>query len=171
MKVARLHQFCGIRRGIFRPRRKMGWPTGFEPATARSTIWGSNRAELWPPTGLERLDFQTPRVKFGTVGTRNGNRRGTSIGIALNHVEDPVQLHLAERTSPFTMLVPKGQASEMFALHQHHFVRRRQGAVFIFIVRGRGWIRHTRTIGQPAPIGSPDFVKNSTALGIPEPAA
>ena len=24
----------------------MGWLTGFEPATARSTIWGSNQAEL-----------------------------------------------------------------------------------------------------------------------------
>lgn len=27
----------------------MGWLTGFEPATARSTIWGSNQAELQPP--------------------------------------------------------------------------------------------------------------------------
>jgi hypothetical protein len=27
----------------------LGWPTGFEPATARSTIWGSNQAELRPP--------------------------------------------------------------------------------------------------------------------------
>ena len=52
MKVVRLLRLCGIRRGIFRLGRKMGWPTGFEPATARSTIWGSNRAELWPPTGL-----------------------------------------------------------------------------------------------------------------------
>src|SRR5437870_9617118 len=32
----------------------MGWPTGFEPATARSTIWGSNQAELRPPTGRQR---------------------------------------------------------------------------------------------------------------------
>jgi hypothetical protein len=36
---------------------KMGWPTGFEPATARSTIWGSNRAELWPPTRTSELKF------------------------------------------------------------------------------------------------------------------
>src|ERR1017187_8951826 len=33
---------------------RVGWPTGFEPATARSTIWGSNRAELRPPTGRQR---------------------------------------------------------------------------------------------------------------------
>jgi hypothetical protein len=31
----------------------MGWLTGFEPATARSTIWGSNHAELQPPPGCE----------------------------------------------------------------------------------------------------------------------
>ena len=41
----------------------MGWPTGFEPATARSTIWGSNRAELWPPPA-NKLDFRFVRVKF-----------------------------------------------------------------------------------------------------------
>jgi hypothetical protein len=29
--------------------RRLGWPTGFEPATTRSTIWGSNQAELRPP--------------------------------------------------------------------------------------------------------------------------
>jgi hypothetical protein len=27
---------------------KKGWPTGLEPATARTTIWGST-IELWPP--------------------------------------------------------------------------------------------------------------------------
>src|SRR5579871_7024678 len=43
--------------------KRMGWPTGFEPATARSTIWGSNRAELWPPPA-NKLDFQLARVKF-----------------------------------------------------------------------------------------------------------
>ena len=37
---ATLRRICG----------EMGWPTGFEPATARSTIWGSNQAELRPPT-------------------------------------------------------------------------------------------------------------------------
>ena len=28
----------------------MGWPTGLEPATARTTIWSST-IELWPPFG------------------------------------------------------------------------------------------------------------------------
>ena len=36
-------------------RRGMGWPTGFEPATTRSTIWGSNQAELRPPTKGDKL--------------------------------------------------------------------------------------------------------------------
>ncbi len=31
------------------PEKEMGWSTGFEPATTRSTIWGSNQAELRPP--------------------------------------------------------------------------------------------------------------------------
>ena len=30
---------------------ELGWPTGLEPATARTTIWGST-IELWPPTRL-----------------------------------------------------------------------------------------------------------------------
>jgi len=77
-----------------------------------------------------------------------------------------MQLHLAERTPPFAVFVPKCQTPEMFALHQHHLVHRRQGAVFIFTVRGRGRIRHTLNIGQPTPIGSPDFAKNSTALAL-----
>ena len=64
------------------------------------------------------------------------------------------------------MFVAKGQTSEMFALHQHHLVYRRHSAVFIFTVRGRGRIRHTLNLGQPTPIGSPDFAKNSTALAL-----
>jgi hypothetical protein len=32
---------------------RVGWLTGFEPATARSTIWGSNHAELQPPPVTE----------------------------------------------------------------------------------------------------------------------
>ena len=34
---------------------EMGWPTGFEPATTRSTIWGSNQAELRPPSERVKL--------------------------------------------------------------------------------------------------------------------
>src|SRR3989442_5087421 len=36
-------------------KEKVGWPTGFEPATTRSTIWGSNQAELRPPTQRDKL--------------------------------------------------------------------------------------------------------------------
>ena len=44
---------------------RMGWSTGFEPATARSTIWGSNQAELRPPEPGNKLDFWREGVKFG----------------------------------------------------------------------------------------------------------
>ena len=88
------------------------------------------------------------------------------MGMGFNHADDIRQFHLAERTPPFAVFVPKGQTPEMFAFHQHHFVHRRQGAVFFFTVRGRGQIRHTLTIRRPTTIGSPDFVKNSTALGL-----
>ena len=40
----------------------MGWPTGLEPATARTTIWGST-IELRPPIA-NTLDFRMPYVKF-----------------------------------------------------------------------------------------------------------
>lgn len=92
------------------------------------------------------------------------------MGMGFNHADDMRQFHLAERTAPFAMLVPKGQTPEMFAFHQHHFVRRRPGAGFIFTVRGRGQICHTPNIGRPTTFGSPDFAKNSTALGIPDSA-
>src|SRR5882724_6059816 len=36
---------------------EMGWPTGFEPATTRSTIWGSNQAELRPPANAREANF------------------------------------------------------------------------------------------------------------------
>ena len=42
----------------------MGWSTGFEPATARSTIWGSNQAELRPPTKGENLIVFAEGVKL-----------------------------------------------------------------------------------------------------------
>jgi hypothetical protein len=45
-------------------RRRMGWSTGFEPATARSTIWGSNQAELRPPGSANKLSFCLYDVKF-----------------------------------------------------------------------------------------------------------
>jgi hypothetical protein len=116
-----------------------------------------------------RLQTRTsPRFAPGRRGISRdaGRRQGTSIGMALNHADDARQLQLAERTPPFAMLVPKGQTPEMFALHQHHLVHRRQDAVFIVAARGRERIRHASNIGRPTTIGSPDFVKNSTTLGV-----
>src|SRR5207237_8651984 len=43
---------------------KVGWPTGFEPATTRSTIWGSNQAELRPTTGRDTLVSVCRSVKL-----------------------------------------------------------------------------------------------------------
>jgi hypothetical protein len=86
--------------------------------------------------------------------------------MVLNHADDVVQLHLAERTPPFAVLVSKSQTPEMFALYQHHLIHRRQDAVLNFSVRGRGRICHTPNIGRPTTIGSPDFAKVSTALGL-----
>src|SRR5437667_4992773 len=36
-----------------------GWPTGLEPATTRTTIWGST-IELWPPPESQILGFRFP---------------------------------------------------------------------------------------------------------------
>src|SRR6266540_1854915 len=44
------------------PFEKLGWLTGFEPATTRSTIWGSNHAELQPPSAAP-LTLANPRRK------------------------------------------------------------------------------------------------------------
>src|SRR6266498_4861788 len=50
----------------------MGWPTGFEPATTRSTIWGSNQAELRPPANAREANFlcsqrQAPSRGVGAI--------------------------------------------------------------------------------------------------------
>src|SRR5436309_378257 len=45
-------------------KKKVGWPTGFEPATTRSTIWGSNQAELRPPTERDTLESFCRSVKL-----------------------------------------------------------------------------------------------------------
>src|ERR1035438_8626621 len=48
---------------------RVGWPTGFEPATARSTIWGSNRAELRPPTNAQsRIQHAARQVQPANPG-------------------------------------------------------------------------------------------------------
>ena len=43
---------------------RVGWLTGFEPATARSTIWSSNQAELQPPPTRRTLWGGPPTVKL-----------------------------------------------------------------------------------------------------------
>src|SRR6266403_2163917 len=47
----------------------MGWPTGLEPATTRTTIWGST-IELWPPRESQILGFRFAIAKANrqTVG-------------------------------------------------------------------------------------------------------
>jgi hypothetical protein len=42
-------------------RHGAGWPTGLEPATARTTIWGST-IELWPPSRSD-FNFFAPNCK------------------------------------------------------------------------------------------------------------
>jgi hypothetical protein len=88
------------------------------------------------------------------------------IGIGLDHANHVIQLHLAERAPPFSMLVPESQASEFFALHQHHLTIRGHHAVLGFSGRCRRPIRHTSNIGWLAAVGLPDFAKDSTTLGI-----
>src|SRR5947199_5449748 len=41
----------------------LGWWTGFGPATSRSTIWGSNQAELRPPIAGHKLILGPAGVK------------------------------------------------------------------------------------------------------------
>lgn len=53
-----------------RRQKEMGWSTGFEPATARSTIWGSNQAELRPP--LNRSAHYVEPVPGSRAGARAG---------------------------------------------------------------------------------------------------
>jgi hypothetical protein len=50
---------------------RVGWLTGFEPATARSTIWGSNHAELQPPPVTEASQEAAERQleTFRVAGT------------------------------------------------------------------------------------------------------
>src|SRR6267143_5593843 len=54
---------------------EVGWPTGFEPATARSTIWGSNQAELRPPQPASNVLFHHARVKFAVILTMSRIRK------------------------------------------------------------------------------------------------
>lgn len=53
----------------------MGWSTGFEPATARSTIWGSNQAELRPPFTGTKLSLAANAVKLAFPGFKVGSGR------------------------------------------------------------------------------------------------
>src|SRR5436309_6709873 len=44
-------------------KNNLGWPTGLEPATSRTTIWGST-IELRPPTERHKVEVQNRTVKF-----------------------------------------------------------------------------------------------------------
>ncbi len=182
----------------------MGWPTGFEPATTSSTSLDST-VELRPPTGLERLVFQVPYVKFTTVvvvGCFGGARLQTSrlastlappkgvkcattevgygkkiwwgkrrrvtmlIGSGLYHADDPGQFHLAERAPPSALPVPKGQTPECFALNQHYLTRRRRQVVRVDNGGFQKREGHPQSINLGATIVLPDFVKDSTTLGM-----
>ena len=52
---------------------KLGWPTGLEPATTRTTIWGST-IELRPPTITQNkiLRFESPFANPVSVGCKVG---------------------------------------------------------------------------------------------------
>ncbi len=77
-------------KGAVMTRRKLGWLTGFEPATARSTIWSSNQAELQPPTApklgrrplLRQPDFPgatgAPEAGWGLARQKPNARSGRS---------------------------------------------------------------------------------------------
>ena len=51
---------------------KMGWPTGFEPATTRSTIWGSTMLSYGHHVANAKLEGRLPGVKrrFATAPVR-----------------------------------------------------------------------------------------------------
>jgi hypothetical protein len=136
--------FCSLRWGERLSRRSPAKTDPREP-----DLESGKAAPARPQTHPAKL---MPRPGFGAQKGREDWRigrsgPGTSIGIRLNHADDVMQLHLAERAPPFAMLVPKGQTAEMFALHQHHLIRRRRDAVFRFAVRCRGRIRHTLNLG------------------------
>ena len=57
--------------------REVGWPTGLEPATSRTTIWGST-IELWPPTGEDAKSRLGERQALETIqSTENFQRLPT----------------------------------------------------------------------------------------------
>ena len=60
---------------------KVGWPTGFEPATTRSTIWGSNQAELRPPQPGPNLIFVVAHVKLARARCRVVFKTGQKGGL------------------------------------------------------------------------------------------
>ena len=49
----------------------MGWPTGLEPATSRTTIWGST-IELWPPA-------RTSKYKFSSLASQARRLMGSGV--------------------------------------------------------------------------------------------
>ena len=105
----------------------------------------------------------------GTKGQGNRPKPATGVKLirgGLDHADHVVQLHLAERAPPFSLLVPEGQATKFLALHEHHFALGGRRAAYIFSDGSWGWVCHPSTMGRPAAPGSPDFVKHSTTLGV-----
>ena len=66
---------CKSKIGNRKSKIQMGWPTGLEPATTRTTIWGST-IELRPPTVTRNkiLRFESPFANPVSVGCQFGRR-------------------------------------------------------------------------------------------------
>jgi hypothetical protein len=81
-----VREFPGISQRAFDTlhQEKVGWLTGFEPATARSTIWGSNQAELQPPPGTdasqEGVERQPETSCVAVGGGESMCREGVLVG-------------------------------------------------------------------------------------------
>ena len=106
---------------------------------------GQILSEIGPSLALVVCGGLILRMFREQMSDRIGGYRlesGKSGGIALNYVYDVVQLHLAVRTPPFSILVPKSQAPEAFALHQHHLAHRRQDGACVFDIPCRRRVRH-----------------------------
>jgi hypothetical protein len=91
---------------------------------------------------LQTLHLGHRRITHWKAG--QGKRRGVTrlIRAGLDHVDDPGQFHLTERTPPLALSVPKGQAPEFFALNHHYLVRCRRKVVDVFQNGARKQIGH-----------------------------
>src|SRR5581483_316126 len=65
------------------PLARAGWPTGLEPATARTTIWSST-IELWPPSAPATVGFEP------LIAKKSAQIRGTFSAIFAKLVDASV---------------------------------------------------------------------------------